>query len=292
MAKGENFKSTIHAKDVEISIVTSINNEDYISLTDIAKYKNPEFPADVIKNWLRVRSTIEFLGLWEQLHNQNFKLVEFDQFKIESGSNSFVLSPQKWIKTTNAIGIVSKSGRYGGTYAYKDIAFEFASWVSPEFKLYIIQDYQRLKSEKSHQDTLDWNVKRLLSKANYRIHTDAIKQNLIPPDVSKINRSRIYANEADLLNVALFGKTASEWRNENPDKKNENIRDYATIEQLLVLSNLESLYALLIKKGVSQDERLKQLNSTAIQQLKSLTNNKSVHKLDKLNNETKSLPKK
>ena len=292
MAKGENFKSTIHAKDVEISIVTSINNEDYISLTDIAKYKNPEFPADVIKNWLRVRSTIEFLGLWEQLHNQNFKLVEFDQFKIESGSNSFVLSPQKWIKTTNAIGIVSKSGRYGRTNAYKDFAFEFASWVSPEFKLYIIQDYQRLKSEKSHQDTLDWNVKRLLSKANYRIHTDAIKQNLIPPDVSKINRSRIYANEADLLNVALFGKTASEWRNENPDKKNENIRDYATIEQLLVLSNLESLNALLIKKGVSQDERLKQLNSTAIQQLKSLTNNKSVHKLDKLNNETKSLPKK
>ena len=292
MAKGENFKSTIHAKDVEISIVTSINNEDYISLTDIAKYKNPEFPADVIKNWLRVRSTIELLGLWEQLHNQNFKLVEFDQFKIESGSNSFVLSPQKWIKTTNAIGIVSKSGRYGGTYAYKDIAFEFASWVSPEFKLYIIQDYQRLKSEKSHQDTLDWNVKRLLSKANYRIHTDAIKQNLIPPDVSKINQSRIYANEADLLNVALFGKTASEWRNENPDKKNENIRDYATIEQLLVLSNLESLNALLIEKGVSQDERLKQLNSTAIQQLKSLTNNKSVHKLDKVNNETKSLPKK
>ena len=292
MAKGENFKSTIHAKDVEISIVTSINNEDYISLTDIAKYKNPEFPADVIKNWLRVRSTIEFLGLWEQLYNQNFKLVEFDQFKIESGSNSFVLSPQKWIKTTNAIGIVSKSGRYGGTYAYKDIAFEFASWVSPEFKLYIIQDYQRLKSEKSHQDTLDWNVKRLLSKANYRIHTDAIKQNLIPPDVSKINQSRIYANEADLLNVALFGKTASEWRNENPDKKNENIRDYATIEQLLVLSNLESLNALLIEKGVLQGERLKQLNSTAIQQLKSLTNNKSVHKLDKLNNETKSLPKK
>ena len=164
--------------------------------------------------------------------------------------------------------------------------------VSPEFKLYIIQDYQRLKSEKSHQDTLDWNVKRLLSKANYRIHTDAIKQNLIPPDVSKINQSRIYANEADLLNVALFGKTASEWRNENPDKKNENIRDYATIEQLLVLSSLESLNALLIEKGVSQDERLKQLNSTAIQQLKSLTNNKSVHKLDKLNNETKSLPKK
>ena len=292
MAKGENFKSTIHAKDVEISIVTSINNEDYISLTDIAKYKNPEFPADVIKNWLRVRSTIEFLGLSEQLHNQNFTLVEFDQFKIESGSNSFVLSPQKWIKTTNAIGIVSKSGRYGGTYAYKDIAFEFASWVSPEFKLYIIQDYQRLKSEKSHQDTLDWNVKRLLSKANYRIHTDAIKQNLIPPDVSQFNQSRIYANEADLLNVALFGKTASEWRNENPDKKNENIRDYATIEQLLVLSNLESLNALLIEKGVSQGERLKQLNSTAIQQLKSLTNNKSVHKLDKLNNETKSLPKK
>ena len=250
-------KSSLQVKGTTIRTLQH-NGIDYICITDIARQKNPAEPKDVVKNWMRLKNTLEYLGLWEQLNNPAFKGVEFDSFKSHAGENAFTLSPQQWVKATNAIGIVSKSGRYGGgTYAHKDIAFEFASWVSPEFKLYIIQDYQRLKSEKSHQDTLDWNVKRLLSKANYRIHTDAIKQNLIPPDVSKINQSRIYANEADLLNVALFGKTASEWRNENPDKKNENIRNYATIEQL-----------------------------------KSLTNNKSVHKLDKLNNETKSLPKK
>ena len=285
MPKDTNIKSTIHAKDIDISVITSLNNEDYISLTDIAKYKNPEFPADVIKNWLRVRSTIEFLGLWEQLHNPDFKLVEFDQFKNEAGANSFVLSPQKWINSTNAAGITSKSGRYGGTYAHKDIAFEFASWVSPEFKLYVIQDYQRLKSDESHKLALDWNVKRLISKANYKIHTDAIKQNLIPPNVTRKQQGFIYANEADLLNVALFGKTASEWRKENPDKKGENIRDYATIEQLLVLANLENTNALLIEQGLSQGERLKQLNGIAIQQLTTLSDNRSVKELTNLHNQ-------
>ena len=283
MPNNSDVKSKIHAKDIEISVISSAKKDDYISLTDIARYKNPEFPADVVKNWLRVRSTIEYLGLWEQLHNPGFKLVEFDQFKNKAGENSFVLSPQKWVSSTNAIGIISKSGRYnGGTYAHRDIAFEFASWISPEFKLYVIQDYQRLKSDESHRYALDWNVKRLLSKANYRIHTDAIKQNLIPPEVTGRQQSFIYANEADLLNIALFGKTATEWRNENPDKKGENIRDYATIEQLLVLANLENTNALLIEQGLPPELRLKKLNEIAIQQLTTLTKNKSVEKLKAL----------
>jgi len=207
------IKSTIHAKDTDITIISKPTQDDYISLTDIAKYRNSEFPADVIKNWLRIRNTIEFLGLWEQLNNPKFKLVEFDQFKNEAGSNSFVLSPQKWIRSTDAIGIISKSGRYGGgTFAHKDIAFEFASWISPEFKLYIIKDYQRLKTDEAHIKSLDWNVKRLLSKANYKIHTNAIKSNLIPPEISKKEQGYIYADEADLLNVAMFGQTAAQWR--------------------------------------------------------------------------------
>ena len=209
MSKDEKIKSTIHAKDIDISVLTSMNNADYISITDIARYKNPEFPADVVKNWMRVRSTIEYLGVWEQLNNPDFKLVEFDQFKNEAGSNAFVLSTQKWISSTNAIGMISKSGRYGGTFAHSDIAFEFASWISPEFKLYIIQDYQQLKAAESHRQALEWSVKRILAKANYRIHTDAIKQNLIPPDVTKRQQGFIYASEADMLNVALFGKTAA-----------------------------------------------------------------------------------
>jgi hypothetical protein len=290
VAKNTGVKSTIHAKNIDISVVTSLDNEDFISLTDIARYKNPEFPADVVKNWLRVRSTIEYLGLWEQLHNPNFKLVEFDQFKNEAGANSFVLSPQKWITSTNAVGIISKSGRYnGGTYAHSDIAFEFASWVSPEFKLYVIQDYQRLKSDEGHRLALDWNVKRLLSKANYKIHTDAIKQNLIPPNVSGRQQGFIYADEADLLNVALFGKTAAEWRKENPDKKGENIRDSATIEQLLVLANLENTNALLIQQGIAPENRLEQLNAIAIQQLTTLSDNKSVKELNNLHNQPKLL---
>lgn len=290
MSKNTKIKSTIHAKDIDISVVTSLNNEDYISLTDIAKYRDEENPRYIIQNWMRTRSSVEFLGLWEELNNPNFNRVEFDAFKNEAGANSFVLTPQKWIDKTNAIGIISKSGRYnGGTYAHKDIAFEFASWVSPEFKLYVIQDYQRLKSEESHRYALDWNVKRLLSKANYKIHTDAIKQNLIPPNVTKAQQGYIYASEADILNVALFGKTAAEWRNENPDKKGENIRDYATIEQLLVLANLENTNALLIEQGISQGERLKQLNAIAIQQLTTLSDNKSVKDLNNLHNQPKML---
>ena len=277
-------KSKLVAKETEISLFTTPENEDYISLTDIAKQKNQEFPADVIKNWLRIRSTIEFLGLWEQLHNPNFKLVDFDQFRNAAGSNAFVLSPQKWITTTNAIGIVSSSGRYGGTFAHKDIAFEFASWISPEFKLYIIQDYQRLKSDESYQLAYDWSVKRILSKANYRIHTDAIKENLIPPKITKKQEGFIYADEADLLNVALFGKTASQWRKENPGVRG-NIRDMATIEQLLVLTNMENANALFIKQGKSQRERLVLLNAIARQQISTLTGTKSVDELNKLNNQ-------
>lgn len=212
------MESKITANNIDIAVISKPNEEDYISLTDIARYKNPEFPADVVKNWLRVRSTIEFLGLWEQLNNPNFKLVEFDQFKTEAGSNSFVLTPQKWIKNTNAIGIRSKSGRYGGgTFAHKDIAFEFASWVSPEFKLYVIKDYQRLKQDESHKLALEWDVRRIIAKTNYRIHTDAIKYNLIPESLPQNQQGFIYASEADVLNKALFGFTAAEWRAKNPD---------------------------------------------------------------------------
>jgi len=273
----------IHANGVDISVVTMVGSEDdYISLTDIARHKNPEFPADVVKNWLRIRSTIEFLGLWEQLNNPEFKLVEFDQFKTDAGSNAFVLSPQKWIKETGAIGLISKSGRYGGgTFAHKDIAFEFASWISPEFKLYIIKDYQRLKEDEAYRLSLDWNVKRLISKANYKIHTEAIKENLIPPDISKARQGFIYASEADVLNVALFGQTAAEWRKANPEAKG-NMRDYATIEQLLVLANLESANAMFIENGIEQSERVVTLNQLAINQLKTLSEAASIKRLDML----------
>jgi len=243
------FKDIITAKGTEITVLSKGTDDDYISLTDIAKYKNPESPADVIKNWMRTRFTIDYLGTWEQLYNQNFKLVEFDQFKNEAGSNAFVLSPQKWIESTNAVGLISKSGRGGGTYAHKDIAFEFASWISVEFKLYIIKDYQRLKADENSRISLDWNVKRILAKVNYRIHTDAIRDNLIPPELTKRQQSFVYADEADLLNTALFGMTAAEWRKENVGK-NGNIRDYATIEQLLVLANLENVNALYINKNM------------------------------------------
>lgn len=275
----QELKNVIHAKNTDITVISKPNQDDYISLTDIAKYKNPEFPADVIKNWIRIRNTIEFLGLWEQLNNPNFKLVEFEQFKNESGSNSFVLSPQKWIKGTNAIGLTSKSGRYGGgTFAHKDIAFEFASWISPEFKLYIIQDYQRLKVDETHTQALDWSVKRLLSKANYKIHTNAIKTNLIPPEISKKQQGLIYANEADVLNMAMFGMTASQWRQSHPNLKG-NIRDYATVEQLLVLSNLENTNAILIEQGISQYDRMLKLNKIAVAQLSTISETKSVNQL-------------
>ncbi len=277
----KDVKSTINANGVEIRVASS-NEADYISLTDIAKKRNPEFPADVVKNWLRSRSTIEFLGLWEKIYNPDFKLVEFDQFKNAAGENSFVLTPQKWISTTNAIGITSKSGRYGGTYAHSDIAFEFASWISPEFKLYIIKDYQRLKADESHAKSLDWNIKREITKSNYRIHTDAIKENLIP-NLTPQQIACKYASEADLINVALFGQTAKQWRNQHSESKG-NIRDEATIEQLIVLANLESLNAEYIREGISPAERLSKLNKIAIYQLNSLWNNslKSIEKLKSL----------
>lgn len=277
----KDVKSTLNANGVEIRI-TSSNEADYISLTDIAKKRDPENPRYIIQNWMRSRSTISFLGLWEELNNPNFNRVEFDTFKNESGENSFVMTPQKWIAATNAIGITSKSGRYGGTYAHSDIAFEFASWISPEFKLYIIKDYQRLKSDENHTKKIEWNVKREIAKSNYRIHTDAIKENLIP-NLTPKQIAYTYANEADLINVALFGQTAKQWKALNPEAKG-NIRDDASIAQLIVLSNLESLNAEFIREGIPQSERLTKLNRIAIYQLKSLWQNslKNIEKLKQL----------
>ncbi len=274
-------KETIHAKGIDIAIYTDNFQDEFISLTDIARYKSDE-PKDVIKNWMRSKDTIEFLGLWESLHNENFKGVEFDSFKKQAGSNAFTLSPQKWIEATDAIGIVSKSGRYGGTFAHSDIAFEFASWISAEFKLYIIKDYKRLKSDNSSRLSLNWNLNREISKLNYRIHTDAIKENLIPPQLTSYQISITYASEADVLNVALFGITAKEWREKNPGKTG-NMRDDATLNQLLVLSNMESYNAILIEQGKPQSERLKLLNELAIRQLKTIEqiNTDVIKKLEK-----------
>ena len=273
-------KGIINANGIDIR-VSSTNESDYISLTDIARKRNPEFPADVVKNWMRSRSTIEFIGLWEQLNNPDFKLVEFDQFKQEAGSNAFVLTPQKWISATNAIGIISKSGRYGGTFAHSDIAFEFASWISPEFKLYIIKDYQRLKADESHAKAIDWNVKREIAKSNYRLHTDAIKE-AMAPNLTPQQISYTYASEADMINVALFGVTASQWRAANPKMKS-NIRDNASIEQLIVLANLECLNADYIQEGLTQRDRLIRLNKAAAFQLKALSQNlKSIETLKKI----------
>ena len=274
----ELYKETLNVNNLQISILSNDNINDFISLTDLARYKNSEFPKDVVKNWMRNRSTIEFLGLWEMMHNQNFKGVDFDTFINEAGSNSFVMTPQKWIESTNAIGIISRSGHGGGTFAHKDIAFEFASWLSPEFKLYVITDYQRLKNDESNKLSSDWNVKRLIAKTNYRIHTDAIKQTLIPENVSRQHQTITYANEADLLNVALFGMTAKEWKKANPNAKG-NIRDNATITQLIVLSNIENLNATFIKEGLSQQERLLKLNKEAIYQLTTFKNNNSIKKI-------------
>jgi len=281
------FKGTIIAKGTEITVLSQGNNNDYISLTDIARYKNSLLPKNVVANWLRIRNTIEYLGIWEQLHNPNFKGIEFDAFLYEAGSNAFTLSPQQWIDATNAIGIISRSGRGGGTYAHIDIAFKFASWISAEFELYIIKDYQRLKADENSRISLDWNVKRILAKVNYRIHTDAIRDNLIPPELTPKQKSFVYADEADLLNTALFGMTASEWRKENPDKSG-NMRDYATIEQLLVLANLENINALYIGKGIPQLERIVELNRAARAQLTALLENHSIKglkALDKANTE-------
>lgn len=275
-----NVKSTINANGVEIRIASS-KEADYISLTDIAKYRSDD-PNAVIQNWLRNRNTIEYLGLWEKINNPNFKPLEFEGFRKEAGLNGFTLSPKKWITSTNAIGITSKSGRYGGTYAHSDIAFEFASWISPEFKLYIIKDYQRLKADESHTKQLDWNVKREIAKSNYRIHTDAIKENL-PPNLTPQQIAYTYANEADLINVALFGQTAKQWRSSNPESKG-NIRDEATIAQLIVLANLESMNADYIREGMPAAERLVKLNKIAVYQLESLWREpvKSIEKLKSL----------
>ena len=249
----------------------AINKDDYISLTDIAKYKEDSEANEIIRNWLRNRNTIEFLGIWEHLYNPNFKPVEFDRFKKEAGLNSFTLRPQKWIEATNAIGIVSKSGRYGGTYAHKDIAFEFASWISVEFKLYLIKEFQRLKDDEQKQ--LGWDIRRNLTKINYRIHTDAIELNLIPKTLTPQQISHVYASEADILNVALFGMSAKEWRDANPERKG-NIRDDADVSQLVCLANLETLNALFIQEGLGQKERLQKLNTIAIGQMKILSSEK------------------
>lgn len=253
--------------------VVKVRNEDYISLTDMMRSKDGEF---FFHNWLRNRNTVEFLGTWEKVFNPEFNSVEFDIIKSKAGLNNFRLSVKEWMEKTHAIGIVSKAGRYGGTFAHKDIAFEFAMWISPEFKVYLIREYQRLKEEE--QKLIGWTAKRELSKVNYRIHTDAIKQNLIPDEVSEKQISFIYANEADVLNVALFGMTAKEWRDANPKLKG-NIRDYATINQLICLSNMESLNAIFIDEGLTQAERLRRLNAIAIQQMSVLGGEESNRKL-------------
>ena len=267
----------INVQGKEITLISDKEN-DFISLTDMARYRDAERTNYIIQNWMRTRSAIEFCGLWEQLNNPNFKSIEFDAFKNESGSNSFALTPQKWIDSTNAKGIISKSGRYGGTFAHRDIAFEFATWISAEFKFYFIKEFQRLKADENDRLKLDWSLQRTLAKVNYHIHTDAIKENLIPKELSKTQTSFLYANEADLLNVALFGITAKQWRDTNP-KAEGNVRDMASLEQLVVLSNLESINAVLIHQGLTQSDRLIQLNKIAISQMKSLVGNKNIKRL-------------
>ena len=259
-------KSEIIVRDVAIKTIT-VNGVDYICITDVAKQKNSVDPNGVIANWMRNRNTVEFLGIWETIHNPNFNPLEFEGFRKEAGLNAFTLSPTRWITATNAIGIVSHAGRNGGTYAQTDIAFEFASWISVEFRLYLVKEFQRLKADE--QKLLGWTAKRELSKINYRIHTDAIKSHLIPAEVTKEQANIIYAEEADVLNVAMFGMTAKQWREANPELKG-NIRDYATINELICLSNMENINAVLINDGIPQGERLVKLNQIAIQQMQVL----------------------
>ena len=265
------IKETIHAKGFEIGIYTTDFENEYISLTDIAKYRNEDDPRFVIQNWMRNRNTIEFLAVWEQLHNPGFNRVQFEAVRADAGLNRFVMTPTKWIEQMNAIGIVAKAGRHGGgTYAHSDIAMSFATWISPEFQLYIMKDYRRLKKDESSRLALNWNLNREIAKLNYRIHTDAIKDHLIPPELTQAQISYKYASEADMLNVALFGMTAKEWREENAGK-NGNIRDCATLTQLLVLSNMESYNAILISQEKPMSERLILLRIMAVQQMKTLT---------------------
>ena len=271
-------KEEISAKGFSIQVYTKDFKNDYLSLTDIAKYKNTDDPRFVIQNWMRNRNTLEFIGLWEVLNNPKFNRVQFDTFRNESGLNRFTMTPSKWIESTQAIGIVSKAGRYGGTYAHYDIAMEFASWLSPEFKLYIIQDYKRLKADENSNLSLTWNLHREISKINYKIHTDAIKEYLLD-DLTNEQLSFKYANEADMLNVALFNKRAKQWREENPSLKG-NMRDYANLNELLVLANMESYNAVLIRKGVGQKERMMELRNLARTQMLSLENlNSEIKKL-------------
>lgn len=264
-------------KGAEISVQWNSERDDFISLTDIAKLKDSDNPRYIIQNWLRNRNTIEFLGVWESLYNPSFNRVEFDAFRSQAGLNSFVMTPQKWVESTRAIGIISKAGRYGGTYAHKEIAFEFASWISVEFKLYLVKEFERLKTEEMKQ--FGWDIKRNLAKINYRIHTDAIKENLIPPELSAKQVSMVYASEADVLNMALFGMTAKQWRDSHPELKG-NIRDYANVSQLVCLSNLENLNAVFISEGMSQAERLAKLNAIAISQMEILTQDHRIEALE------------
>jgi hypothetical protein len=274
MAK--NKKVSIHVKGAEITILSKLNI-DYISLSDMVK--NFEGGSALIEQWLRNKDTIEFLGVWEQINNPDFNSLEFEGIKNDAGTNRYYLSSKKWIANTNAKGLIASAGRYGGTFAHKDIAFEFGSWLSPEFKLYLLKEFQRLKDDENQRLSLEWNLHRTLSKINYRIHTDAVKENIIPAEITKEQATFIYASEADMLNVALFGKTASQWRKENPGKEG-NIRDYSTLEQLLVLANMESLNAEFIRMQLPISERLVKLNLTAIAQMKSLTRNPHIKKLN------------
>lgn len=269
---------TIQAQGLTISLIEHSEFEDYVSLTDIARYRSSA-PKTTIQNWLRNRDVVEFLGLWESLHNPCFKGIEFDAFKREAGRNAFVLSPSQWIERTGAIGMVSRPGRGGGTFAHTDIAFEFASWISPEFKLYLITDYQRLKADEHRRDSIEWNVTRELSKINYLIHLDAVKENLVPDEVDEAHRSMVYADEADVLNVALFGRTAAEWRKRHP-RASGNMRDHANMYQLIVLSNLESYNAEMIKRGFEQGYRLGALNRAAREQLSLLLRSSAAEGLE------------
>lgn len=280
--KRELVKTRIKVKENMVGIIR-IGDVDYISLTDLARYKNSIEPKDVVKNWLRAKTNIEFLALWENIHNPNVKGVEIDTFKNEAGTHYFTMSPQRWIKETNAIGIVSKSGNNGGTYAHPDIAFEFASWISPEFNLYLITEFERLKKNEGYQNKVEWSVRRELAKTNYKIHTDSIKENLVPT-LTENQKQYVYANEADILNVALFGKTAKEWKDKNPDL-NGNMRDYANVLQLVILSNLENINSEFIKQGMTQNERLERLNQIAKKQSEILQKNNGINKIKGFENQ-------
>ena len=286
--KNEMVQTEMIVKDNKIGVIR-IGNTNYISLTDLAKYQNSSDPSFTVKNWLRRITTIDYIGLWEEIHNDNFNLVEFDQIKKEYGKNSFAMSPTQWIKRTNAIGIISKGGRYSiGTYAHPDIAFEFASWLSPEFKLYLITEFERLKANEAYQEKIDWQANRILFKLNYVVHTDAIKSYIVP-ELTEKQKKFVYAEEADVLNVALFGMTAKEWRSNNPDlAKKGNIRDYTDLLHLVILNNLQNTNAELIEQKIPQSERLIRLNNSARRQMKILKDNKNIGELEKLQKEVNS----